>query len=40
MIKTKSYNHKKNYHAFNVLHDLMKTNLIIKEKDYSVKKMF
>ena len=41
MVKTltKLYSHRKNYHAFNVLPDLVKTNLSIKEKDYSVEKM-
>ena len=36
---TKLYSHKKNYHAFNVLPDLVKTNFSIKEKDYSIEKM-
>ena len=41
MVKTstKLYSHRKDYHAFNVLPDLVKTNLSIKEKDYSVEKM-
>ena len=36
---TKLYNHKKNYHAFNVLPDLVKTNFSVKEKNYSIEKM-
>ena len=41
MVKTltKLYRHKKNYYAFNVLPDLVKTNLSIKEKDHSVENM-
>ena len=41
MVKTlaKLYNHRKNCHTFNVLPDLVKTNLSIKEQDYSVEKM-
>ena len=41
MVKTlaKLYSHGKNCHAFNVLPDLVKTNLSIKEQDYSVEKM-
>ena len=36
---TKLKSHKKNYHVFNILRDLVKTNLSIKEKDFSVEKM-
>ena len=36
---TKLKSHKKNYYAFNILRDLVKTNLSIKEKDFSVEKM-
>ena len=36
---TKLYRHKKNYYAFNVFPDLVKTNLSIKEKDHSVENM-
>ena len=36
---TKLKSHKKNYYAFNILCDLVKTNLSIKEKDFSVEKM-
>ena len=37
-ILTKLYSHRKNYHGFNILPDLVKTNLSIKKKIIQLKK--